>query len=221
MTEEGVYLQYGCGLSVGEGWRNFDNSMTLRLSRVPGLAPLVRLAGGVRFPDEVLYGDVCAGPLAPPGSCAGIYASHVLEHLTLEDFRTALANTFVMLRPGGVFRLIVPDLEALARVYTELLDQNTDTANNDFLLGACLGEVSRPSGLVGRLRDIFSSNKHRWMWDWPSMKRELAAAGFVDIRRCDYLDSGDPMFAAVEDEGRFVDPESGHRCLAVECRRPA
>lgn len=221
MTSGDLYVQYGCGLSVGEGWQNFDNSMTLRLSRVPGLAPLVRSAGGVRFPDEVVYGDVCAGPLAPVGSCAGVYASHVLEHLTLEDFRTALANTYSMLKPGGIFRLIVPDLEVLARAYTEHLDNQSDTANDAFLLGACLGELHRPKGLVGRARDVFSSNKHRWMWDWPSMRRELAAAGFVDIRRCAFHDSEDPMFEAVEDEGRFVDLSNGQTCLAVECKRPA
>lgn len=222
MTDQAhnLYVQYGCGLSVGQGWLNYDNSPTLRLSRVPGLAPLVRRAGGVRFPDEVLYGDICNGPLTAPGACAGIYASHVLEHLTLEDFRAVLAHTYIMLKPGGVFRLVVPDLEVIARRYTDMLGQGVDGANSDFMRSACLGEELRPKGVVGRLRSVFGNAKHRWMWDEPSMTRALAAAGFVDIRRCAFNDCADPMFKAVEDAGRFVDEGSGMTSLAIECRRP-
>ena len=35
------------------------------------------------------------------------------------------------------------------------------------------------------------------------MTRLLEEAGFVDTRRCKFGDSGDPMFARVEDPGRF------------------
>ena len=220
-TVQGLYVQYGCGLSVGAGWLNYDNSPTLRLSRLPGLAPLVRRAGGVRFPDEVRYGDICNGPLTAPGACAGIYASHVLEHLTLADFRSALRSTYEMLRPGGIFRLIVPDLEVLARRYIELLDQGMEEANSDFMHSACLGEEHRPSGAVGRLRGVFGNSKPRWMWDEPSMTKALAGAGFVEISRCEFNDCEDPLFKAVEDLGRFVDQGSNMKCLAIECRRPA
>lgn len=220
-TAEGLYVQYGCGLSVGEGWQNYDNSPTLRLTRFPGLAPLVRRAGGVKFPEEVRYGDICNGPLSAPGDCAGIYASHVLEHLTLEEFKTVLRYTCTMLKPGGIFRLIVPDLEVLARRYITLLEQRVDEANSDFMRSSCLGEERSPVGAIGRLRGVFGGSKHRWMWDEPSMTKALAEAGFVDIRRCEFNDCEDRMFKAVEDLSRFVDQGSNMKCLAIECRRPS
>lgn len=47
-----------------------------------------------------------------------IYASHVIEHL---GFRTelpgALLGIYRILKPGGVFRMSVPDLEILCRIF--------------------------------------------------------------------------------------------------------
>ena len=98
-------------LVAGAGWRNFDASPTLRIERLPLVGRFVKL-NPQRFPDAVEYGDVVRGLPVPDASCAAVYASHVLEHLTLADFRVALAHTYRMLAPRGLFRLVVPDLEA-------------------------------------------------------------------------------------------------------------
>jgi hypothetical protein len=57
-----------------------------------------------------------------------------------------------------------------------------------------------------------------WMYDLALMSHLLTEAGFVDIRRCDFHDSSDPMFEKVEDRGRFYD--SGERELAMQARKP-
>ena len=121
------FVQYGCGFSAGDGWLNFDASPTLWIERLPVVGKLVSraLAGNARhFPDDVEFGDIRKGPLVAPGSADAVYALHVLEHLSLDDFRTAIRNTHVMLAPGGVFRLIVPDLLARAKRYVR--DAETD-----------------------------------------------------------------------------------------------
>ena len=59
-----------------------------------------------------------------------------------------------------------------------------------------------------------------WMWDEPSIVKQLELAGFVDIRRCELGDSNDPMFAQVEHAGRFVDAALDLRELAVSARKP-
>jgi hypothetical protein len=218
-TNASLYVQYGCGFTVGKGWINYDNSPTLRLSRVPGGTVLTILAGGVRFPDAVRYGDILKGPLAPPQSCAGVYASHVLEHLSLDDFETALKNTFLILKPGGIFRLIVPDLDARARRYTDMLDAGSDRASDFFMESTHLGQKQRPKGLVGRLRAQIGNSAHLWMWDEASMTKRLRAAGFTAIRRCAFNDCEDPAFREVEISGRFVEDGSNLRELAIECRR--
>jgi hypothetical protein len=216
-----LYVQYGSGLCAGRSWANYDSSPTLRLQRVPLLGPVVlRAAGAVRFPSEVRYGDICCGLLAPPRSCAGIYASHVLEHLSLQDFGVALHHTLAMLRPGGVFRLIVPDLAGRAKRYVTSLDAGADDANIAFMRSSHLGMETRPRGLLGVLRHHFGNSAHLWMWDERSLVRTLREAGFVDIRRCAFNDSEDPVFREVEDPDRFVDRTLGIEELAVECRSP-
>jgi hypothetical protein len=214
-----VYVQFGCGFSVGEGWLNFDSSPSLRLSRIPIVAQLAKVAGAITFPPGVLYGDVRDGPLCAPGTCAGLYASHVLEHLSYDDFHTALRNCFAMLKPGGILRLIVPDLEGRARQYVKSLDAADSAANDTFLRSTHLGIPTRPRGMSGLVRGALGNSAHLWMWDELSMSRKLSDVGFVAIRRCDFNDCKDPMFKRVESASRFRDEVYNVRELAMECRK--
>src|SRR5882724_4285284 len=138
-----VYVQYGCGPSPGEGWLNFDSSPTLRIERIPVIGGLVsrRFSGNTwRFPPSVRYGDICKGLPVAEGTARGVYASHVLEHLSLDDCRQALVNTFKLLAPGGTFRLIVPDLEERAKRYVEQVATGTPDAAGLFLDSSGLGQ---------------------------------------------------------------------------------
>src|SRR6266568_3068610 len=110
----GVYVQYGCGLSCPEGWINFDASPRLRLQQLPLIGQFFR-RGAIVFPARILYGDIVKGLPVADDTADGVYASHVLEHLSLNDFWLALRNTIRLLKAGGIFRLVVPDLEVRAR----------------------------------------------------------------------------------------------------------
>lgn len=202
MADEPLYAQFGCGLCAPDGWWNFDASPTLRLERLPGVGRLVR-RNAVRFPANVRYGDIVRGLPVPDGSCAGLYGSHVLEHLALADFRAALANCYRHLRPGGVLRVVVPDLEEAARNYLARLQADPPAAAATFLRDTWLGEEARPRGLKARIADAMGNSRHRWMWDYPALEDELKRAGFASVRRCAFGDATDPHFAAVEDPARF------------------
>jgi SAM-dependent methyltransferase len=200
-----LHVQYGCAFTAPEGWVNFDASPTLRFERIPGLGRLYT-KNRQRFPADVRYGDITRGlPGIAPGSCDGVYCSHVLEHLTLEGCRAALRNTRAMLKPGGVFRLVVPDLEAAARDYLHGLERGEHDAAVRFLTETHLGRPSRPGSFMALLSSLFGHAAHLWMWDRPSLKAELADAGFGSVRDAAFNDSEDPMFARVEDAGRFDD----------------
>lgn len=206
-----LYVQYGCGWSAPAGWRNFDASPTLRFERLPLVGRLYR-RNARRFPDDVEYGDIVKGLPIGPESCDGVYCSHILEHLALQDFRAALRNTLAILRPRRTFRLVVPDLEIYCRRYLE--DRQPEAAFR-FLRDTCLGEESRPRSLGAFVTAWLGNSKHLWMWDFRSIARELESAGFTAIRRASFGDSGDPMFARTEDPDRWAD------CLGVECVKPA
>lgn len=203
-----LYVQFGCGFSAPTGWRNFDASPTLRFEKLPLIGSLYSRNGN-RFPANVEYGDIVKGLPLADGSCDAIYASHVLEHLSLEDFQTALQNTFRLLKPAGLFRLVVPDLETLARKYLESGDAQASIA---FMKETSLGVENRNRGLRGFTRSWLGNSSHLWMWDFKSLSNELSKIGFVDIRRCNAGD--EPVFVAAEDPGRFVES------IAVQSRKP-
>jgi SAM-dependent methyltransferase len=216
---ERVYVQYGCGQSCPAGWENFDASPTLYLQKMPIVGSLFR-RGAVVFPRDVRFGDIVKGLPLADGTVDGIYASHVLEHLPLSDFQLALENTFRLLKPGGVFRLVVPDLESRAKKYLEKLKSGEPESSSWFMRASSLGAEHRRSGLSGLARAIFGNSAHLWMWDEGSMTSALKKVGFVDIRRASFNDSGDGAFLLVEEWGRFFDAEVGAGECAVEARKP-
>jgi len=193
-----LYVQFGCGLCAPKGWRNFDASPRLRVERCPVIKRFVRHP---LFPGNCEYGDIVKGLPLAPGSCDFIYSSHVLEHLNLEDFRIALTHVLTLLRPGGVFRSVVPDLAAAAQAY--LASQEKDRATV-FLKSLALGKERKIRGVMGLLRSVIGNSQHQWMWDYEGLEAELQKAGFVDIRQAYFGDySMDPMVGNVEHESRW------------------
>ncbi len=206
---ENQYIQYGCGRSAPKSWRNFDASPTLRFERIPLLGRLYT-KNDSRFIGNVEYGDIVKGLPVPDSSCKAVYCSHVLEHLSLWDFRKALRNTYRILQKGGIFRLVLPDLEYAINNYIN--DRSPDAAFN-FMKETSLGKEKRNRRLKGFIFEWLGNSQHLWMWDYKSFERELKDVGFIKIRRAQFGDALDPMFTDVEDEGRW------DKCLGVECKK--
>jgi SAM-dependent methyltransferase len=216
---ERLRVQYGAGWLAAPGWLNFDSSPSLWLERLPVIGKLIKINKD-RFPEDILFGDIVKGLPVAPGSVASIYASHVLEHLSYDDFWRALTNTYEALEPGGVFRLIVPDLEGRAHRYLERVKTGHTDAASRFLEESFLGQKTQAHSLTQRIRKLWGHSDHLWMWDEPSMTEALRKTGFVDIRRCQLGDAGDACFAAVERADRFTDEDTGDIEVAMECKKP-
>lgn len=207
-----LYVHYGCGWDAPHGWLNFDASPTLRIERVPvvGRRISANLKGNPEpFPANVQYGDIVKGLPLPDDSCAVVYCSHVLEHLSLKECQKALANTKQLLRPGGIFRFVLPDLQFYIKRYERTEEPE---AALQFMKDTALGEESRNRGAMGFARELLGNSKHRWMWDYPSLARELLSQGFRDVRPAEFGDSADPLFAHVERRERW------NECIGFECR---
>lgn len=209
--EHSGHVQFGCGLTAPASWTNFDASPTLRIQKVPVVGGALTRKGP-KFPANVRYGDVVRGLPVPPESCDAVYCSHVLEHLALEDLRTGLRNVLKCLKPGGIFRFVLPDLEQQVREY---VSSTAAQPSVDFVHETLLGRRTRTRGLAAFVRDFLGNSAHLWMWDYKSLKVELEQAGFVDVRRASFGDSSDPLFRDVEERSRWDD------ALGIECRRPA
>ena len=209
--EKKLYVHYGCGLLAPKDWANFDVSPTLRIQKIPILGGLLKSKLNTRFPANVLYGDIIKGLPIKESTCDGLYCSHTLAHLSLEDLRCALVNSYIILKPGGIFRCVLPDLEYEARKYIKDLDNGNRLASIHFLNSTLLGVNKRTRGVKGFISSFFGNANHLWMWDYLSLSEELKKVGFKHIRSCEFNDSKDSKFKSVEEEARF------NKALAIEC----
>ncbi len=232
MAGRSAKLHLGCGLVTPEGWLNVDGSLNARLARLPWLRALLGAAGliskeaaAATWSRSILHHDVRRPLPWPDGAFECVYASHLLEHLYLNQGRRLLAECFRVLRPGGVVRIVVPDLHVCAEAF---LAGKTDSAlamphgcakspGDNFNLLVIYHGVDEPGGPWGtrwyHRRNTF--HQHKWMYDEPSLSARLREAGFTGVARRGYLESAIASIAEVEREVRVV----GN--LAVEGVKPA
>lgn len=57
----------------------------------------------------------------PRSSLDGFYASHVLEHVAQDECRRFLSRIRGWLKPGGVLRVVLPELRLMAEQYPRRL----------------------------------------------------------------------------------------------------
>lgn len=207
-------VQYGCGKCAPDNWINFDISPTLRLEKLPLVGRLfIRKEWGA-YPKNVRVGNIIKGlPGIKENSCEAIYCSHVLEHLAYYDLQKALINTYKILKKGGVFRFVVPDMEVFVNTYNKRKRDGVKTACHNLMTSTLMAEEESPNTFSSKLSRIFGNSRHLWNYDLESMTLELEKAGFKNIRRAELNDSENKDFLTVEDYGRF------YLCLAIECQK--
>ena len=70
----------------------------------------------------VIAHDIRNGLPFGDNSFSAVYHSHVLEHLRRSAAPAFLRECYRVLAPGGILRVVVPDLEAIARLYLKNLE---------------------------------------------------------------------------------------------------
>lgn len=107
MSDTTTYLNLGCGSRYHPGWINID------------IAPQG---------PEVIRHDFNRGIPLPESSCDVVYHAAVLEHVRHSDAATFLGECYRVLKPGGIVRVGVPDLEKICQLY---LSRLTAALNGD------------------------------------------------------------------------------------------
>jgi predicted SAM-dependent methyltransferase len=98
-------LNLGCGSKYHKDWTNVDF-----VSNDPNVVNH-NLLKGIPFPENSF--DV-------------VYHSQVLEHFEKDDAVKFIKECFRVLKPGGIIRVVVPDLENIASEYLRLVKANID-----------------------------------------------------------------------------------------------
>jgi predicted SAM-dependent methyltransferase len=179
----GLRINVGCGQTPTGGWRNFDNSLSLRLSKIPLLPGLLQKLGFldgsqqqfIRFvrENDIEYGDATKGLPIQDESVDVLYSSHMLEHLDKNEAEKFLRESFRVLRPGGIIRIAVPDIKRQIAHYNE-------SGDADAFVEATHLCVPRPRSLAQRLRLLLVGTRHhQWMYDANSLSELLQEHGFI------------------------------------------
>lgn len=190
-------LHLGCGPHFLEDWINVDYSLGAKVAHTPLIGTLSRVFGLFRIdwnPGIVLHN--LAKPLPwPDDSVDFIYSSHTLEHLRREDGEQLLHECHRVLKPGGVLRVVVPDLRSCVDAYLEGGIPCERFVESLMVLKN--KEVTWKQKLLGAIDD---GHLHKCMYDTPGLIRRFEASGFSassmpghqsripDIQRVEKLD---------------------------------
>jgi predicted SAM-dependent methyltransferase len=218
----------GCGHVTPDGWINVDGSPSARLARHPVLrsvAARLRLippyAADAKWDRRIFVHDLTRPLPFDSGSFSAVYSSHTLEHLHLAETRALLREVVRVLAPGGIARMVVPDLRAWVDDYLgtrtvewppeEFMPQ---TSADRLIRNLMMRTWNRPP--TSRLRSLLGVksdlHSHKWMFDGESLAWHMRDAGLVDVKECGYLESQVPGIAEVEKPGRI----EGGQGVAVE-----
>jgi SAM-dependent methyltransferase len=128
-------LNVGCGRRFHRAWVNVD------LVPMDGSVSKCDISKGLPFDD--CHFDA-------------VYHSHVLEHLAPDRGSELIAECFRVLKPGGVIRVVVPDLEQIAKLYLQKHEnawsKNDGAADYQWMKLELLDQLVRPysGGEMGR-----------------------------------------------------------------------
>jgi predicted SAM-dependent methyltransferase len=175
----GLQLHVGCGPNIKPGWVNIDLKKTADLR--------LDIREALPFRD---------------GSCAVIYSEHFLEHICYpEPVSAFLRECRRILQPGGVFSVVVPDVDLVLRSYVNGGSEEYYAAQRRW----------HPQWYTTQMEHVNynfrQDGEHKYCYDFETLRRLLERCGFERIQRRAFdptLDSGDRIVGS----------------MYVQCRKP-
>lgn len=198
MSRTATKLHIGCFDQSVKGWINTDITPHILIAKVPGLARLLFILSllprtrydqhRARIFHDVRYLDVRKRFRFPAEAIDYVYSSHLIEHLYPQEAAHCLAEIYRVLRPGGILRIAVPDLDVLVAGYDA-------KASDNF------------AGRIFESRSKGSKNQHHWMYNEVSLATLLERNGFAHVERRKFREGLCPDLQLIEvrEESLFLE----------------
>ena len=208
-------VNLGCGPDAPEGWLNVDGSWNAwfthhqRLRRVLELAGVINATNqGANWKMSPLVHDLSKPLPFSDNTFSAIYGSHVLEHLYRNQALALISECKRVLRPGGILRLVVPDLHAMVAEYLNSKNNGSSKSAADNLNERLAFRSPAPpvGNVLSRFYAVWKDfHSHKWMYDSDSLAHYLTVAGFREVSRKEFLSSDISGIEEVEQPNRVLD----------------
>jgi predicted SAM-dependent methyltransferase len=181
-----IKLNLGCGSVRPQGWINTDSSINANIQRIPLIGKLIaRLFSSVEYNrSNIVYMNLNKKWSYDDNSIDIIYASHLFEHLSLRATDVFLKEAYRTLKPGGVMRIVVPDLFQISKKYVEEYEKSDSTQDTTkFVMWAINmhreGQYGDPN-LFKKLIYEYQGypHQHKYMYDSKSLTYKVLKYGF-------------------------------------------
>ena len=128
-------------------------------------------------PGVDLCWDLTRGPLPlADASIQGVYSDHCLDCIPHAHFKRQLREILRVLKPGGVFRLVLPDGE----LYLDLYQKRKTDRTVVFPYGE-----HEATGMISVNR-YAREHTHQYSYDFETLDLLLRQAGFREVSRRSY-----------------------------------
>jgi ubiquinone/menaquinone biosynthesis C-methylase UbiE len=141
--------------------------------------------GDSRWPKNIHWRGATRRLPFADGSVECVYTSHFLEHIPWNKATRVVHEVYRVLEPGGVFRVVVPDLVLAGERYLEETKRQVDCARfsreaHDRFMRTVAG---------GHFNRVRPGGGHLYAYDFPTLFSVLEKSGFVRIRQCSFQES--------------------------------
>lgn len=201
-----VMLNLGCGVKTSNRCVNIDWSLYIRLANSMLLRLILNpFIGATRrrkldtISGNIMNWNLKKGIPYEDNSVDAVYHSHLLEHLDRDIAPLFLMEILRALKPGGVLRIVVPDLSYLVAQYVKSLEKN-DARNHEKSIAEifeqCVRREAHGTSTQPAIRRFIENlllgdarkrgETHQWMYDQVSLGTLLDEVGYHDIQVLTY-----------------------------------
>jgi predicted SAM-dependent methyltransferase len=137
-----------------------------------------------------------------------VFCEHSIEHISTDDARLMCREVYRVLRRGGHFRVVTPELEKIAAMAL-----HEDSPDVQAYIEWYRDWNKKPDATVSdAVNAMFYMHGHQHLYMRAELAGLLKSAGFADMRFFEAGEYGQPVFNGVDGHGKVI----GEKINAME-----